>query len=113
MRNGRYRYRNKRVVCKGKIKTCPFCEEATVIDPETQEEKKVPLDQVSQEGYCKMCRRPLDKMPGDQCGHILAYIENENLNQAKDIYKNDENDWKQKHVILRCHLCNNLTDIYI
>lgn len=78
-----YRYRMVRVVCKGKIKTCNFCND---LDYEK-----------AHEGYCKKCGRPLDKKPGDECNFIVGYVD--------QLYK------QQDKVHFKCKMCSTLTTI--
>lgn len=78
-----YRYRMVRVVCKGKIKTCKFCND---LDYEK-----------AHEGYCKKCGRPLDKRPGDECNFIVGYVDREYHQQDK--------------VHFKCKMCSTLTTV--
>jgi deoxyribodipyrimidine photolyase-like uncharacterized protein len=78
-----YRYRMVRVVCKGKIKSCNFCNDLDY-------EKK-------HEGYCTKCGRPLDKKPGDECNFIVGYVDH--------LYK------QQDKVHMKCKMCSTLTTV--
>lgn len=78
-----YRYRMVRVVCKGKIKSCKFCND---------------LDyDKAHEGYCRKCGRPLDKRPGEECNFIVGYVD--------QLYK------QQDKVHFKCKMCSTLTTV--
>lgn len=86
--DNQYRYRMVRVVCKGKIKCCKFCEELDYGD-----EKK----RIVHNGFCNMCGRPLDKKPGDECNFIVGYVD--------QLYK------QQDKVHFKCKMCQSLTTV--
>ena len=79
-----YRYKQIRIVCQGIVKTCKHCK-----------------DTEFQEGYCKLCSRPLWKKSGDKCNHILGYAERDDDGQFK----------KQGKLHIKCTYCNTLTTI--
>ena len=76
-----YNYSMVRIVCKGKIKVCDFCKDKKEI----------------QEGYCKMCGRPLWKKSGEDCNFIIGY--------------KDKNYHQQNKVHIKCKYCNSITSI--
>ena len=74
------RYLRIRIVCEGIIKGCEQCSE-------------LPFS----EGYCSLCRRPLDSKIGDKCNTILGY-------------RNGKNK-KRGDTDIICKLCNTITTI--
>ena len=83
MENRRFGYSMVRVVCKGIIKSCKFCESEDINE--------------IREGYCPKCGRPLWKKPGDSCGFIVGYA--------------DRNYRQQNKVHFKCKYCNTVTTI--
>lgn len=78
----KYNYQMVRIVCGGKIKSCDFC-------------KDVNENKIIEEGYCKMCGRPLYKKPGESCGFVIGYV--------------DRNYRQQDKVHFICRFCNTIT----
>lgn len=73
------KYLRVRIMCEGIIKGCEHCSE-------------LPFS----EGYCSLCRRPLDSKIGDKCNSIIGY--------AEELKKRGK-----VHII--CKLCNTITTI--
>jgi hypothetical protein len=77
-----YNYKNVRMVCKGKIKSCDSCHEN---------------NEFLKDGFCVKCGRPLWKKPGEPCEFILGY--------------HDRNFERLGQIVLKCKYCNTLTTI--
>lgn len=88
-----YKYKILRVVCEGTIKTCEFC-------------KDIP---VPSEGYCKCCRRPLWRNPGERCSSIVGYIDGE-LKRYMDSELKKQGK-KRSGINFICKECNSITSI--